>query len=127
MMTLIRRRLRLRSQGGSVGRDDGPPPDVATLAQQLARLDERLQQLRRAVDNLAQLAALETATEANQVRDRPAMADAIHRIQQELDTYEQQLAAQFFSWEQVKEPFWQAVRFGGLGMVVGWVLAQVAG
>lgn len=109
-----------------MGRDDGSLPDVATMSQQLAQLDERLQRLRRAVANLDQLAALEAeATEANQNRDRPEAAEAVQKIQQELDAYEQQLAAQLFSWEQVKEPFWQAVRFGGAGVLLGWLLAQV--
>jgi hypothetical protein len=27
-------------------------------------------------------------------------------------------------WRLMWEPFWQAVRFGGLGMAIGWVLAN---
>ena len=27
-------------------------------------------------------------------------------------------------WRLMWEPFWQAVRFGGLGIVIGWVLAS---
>ncbi len=27
-------------------------------------------------------------------------------------------------WKLMWEPFWQAVRFGGLGMIIGWVLAS---
>jgi hypothetical protein len=27
-------------------------------------------------------------------------------------------------WRLMWEPFWQAVRFGGLGIIIGWVLAN---
>jgi hypothetical protein len=35
------------------------------------------------------------------------------------------LESQLFSWNGIKEVFWQAIRFGGLGMVAGWVLRSM--
>ena len=32
-----------------------------------------------------------------------------------------------FQWSDVKEPFWQAVRFGGVGIIIGWLLKSWAG
>jgi len=46
----------------------------------------------------------------------------LKRIQAELDEIEVNLESQLFSWGSLKEPFWQAVRFGGLGMLIGWML-----
>jgi protein subunit release factor A len=51
----------------------------------------------------------------------------LKHIRQQLEQLEVALESQLFSWNGLKEVFWQAVRFGGLGMVVGWVLRSVAG
>jgi flagellar motility protein MotE (MotC chaperone) len=46
----------------------------------------------------------------------------LKQIRQQLETLEVALESQLFSWTGLKEVFWQAVRFGGLGMMIGWVL-----
>ncbi|GAC1482640.1 MAG: hypothetical protein NVS2B14_21410 [Chamaesiphon sp.] len=48
------------------------------------------------------------------------------QIQDQIETLEVNLESQLFSWGSLKEPFWQAVRFGGLGVVVGWILKSCA-
>ena len=48
-------------------------------------------------------------------------------IKAELETIELNLESSLFGWNSVKEPFWQAVRFGGLGIIIGWVLKSCAG
>jgi len=54
-------------------------------------------------------------------------SDEMVRIQQRITAVEADLASQLFSWRQLQEPFWQAVRFGGLGVIVGWLLRSWAG
>lgn len=61
-------------------------------------------------------------------RDRtPALRAELKEIQRQLDEIEVALESQLFSWSGLKEIFWQAVRFGGLGVVMGWILRSCAG
>lgn len=46
----------------------------------------------------------------------------LQQLQQQLEAIELNLESSLFSWGSLKEPFWQAVRFGGLGIIVGWIL-----
>ena len=47
----------------------------------------------------------------------------LQKIETQLEELEFNLESRLFSWAGFKEVFWQAVRFGGLGIVVGWSLA----
>ena len=51
----------------------------------------------------------------------------LRQIKEQLEAIELNLESHLFSWGSLKEPFWQAVRFGGLGIVVGWILKSCAG
>ncbi len=53
----------------------------------------------------------------------PELQAELRRIEQELEALELNLESQLFSWAGFKEVFWQAVRFGGLGLAIGWSLA----
>ncbi len=50
----------------------------------------------------------------------------LKRIQTQIDTLQLRLESDLFGWHSLKEPFWQVVRFGGLGMVLGWILKGCA-
>jgi chromosome segregation ATPase len=50
----------------------------------------------------------------------------LKEIQAQLEAVEVNLESQLFTVDIFKEPFWQAVRFGGLGIVVGWILKSCA-
>ncbi len=52
----------------------------------------------------------------------PALQAELKEIKTQLETIEVNLESQLFTIDVFKEPFWQAVRFGGLGIVVGWIL-----
>jgi hypothetical protein len=58
--------------------------------------------------------------------NRQVLQAELNQIRQQLETIELNLESQLFSWGSLKEPFWQAVRFGGLGIVVGWILKSCA-
>jgi len=49
------------------------------------------------------------------------------RLQKQIDELEETLEGKILTWEMVKEPFWQALRFGGLGLVLGWALKSWVG
>lgn len=51
----------------------------------------------------------------------------LKHIRQQLEALEVALESQLFSWSGLKEIFWQAVRFGGLGIVIGWILKSLVG
>lgn len=61
-------------------------------------------------------------TQAQQ-EPHPQIQAEIQQIQQQLEALEVALESQLFSWSGVKEGFWQAVRFGGVGVAIGWLLA----
>lgn len=117
------RRARGLSQRGSLG----PPasdsaPSLAELIPQLEAMETRLQQLKAGVLNIVQLGQLgaESGTRAS---DQSTVEAEMSRLQQSVDDFELELTSRLISWQHIKEPFWQAVRFGGLGIVVGWGLA----
>lgn len=51
----------------------------------------------------------------------------LKHLKQQLEDLEVALESQLFSWSGVREIFWQAARFGGLGFVLGWVLKSFVG
>ncbi|MEM9807333.1 MAG: hypothetical protein AAF959_18875 [Cyanobacteria bacterium P01_D01_bin.56] len=42
------------------------------------------------------------------------------RLKKQIETLEETLENQLLSWNNLKEPFWQVLRFVGLGLVLGW-------
>jgi hypothetical protein len=59
--------------------------------------------------------------------NRQNLKAELKQIQEQLETIELNLESRLFSWGSLKEPFWQAVRFGGLGIIIGWILKSYAG
>jgi len=57
----------------------------------------------------------------------PRYRTELRQIKEQLESIENNLESQLFTFNSLKEPFWQAVRFGGLGVVVGWLLKSWAG
>ena len=57
--------------------------------------------------------------------------DTLHKQLQEisdrLEQIEGDLESRLLSWNSFREPFWQIVRFGGIGVVIGVILKSCAG
>ncbi|HEY9806446.1 MAG TPA: hypothetical protein V6D04_07755 [Candidatus Obscuribacterales bacterium] len=53
---------------------------------------------------------------------RQELQAELKQIWQQLEALEVALESRLLSWNSLKDVFWQAVRFGGLGVVVGWIL-----
>jgi hypothetical protein len=49
-------------------------------------------------------------------------ADELAQMQDRIEALKVTLESHLLSWREIQEPFWQIVRFGGLGMVIGWFL-----
>jgi hypothetical protein len=46
----------------------------------------------------------------------------LKQLQQQLELIELNLESKLIVWD---EPFWLAVRFGGLGLIIGWILKSL--
>lgn len=80
---------------------------VKTDQQRQQELNQRLEQTQQAL---------------NRNRSSKSLQAELKQIRQQLEELELALESQLFSWSGLREGFWQAVRFGGIGVVIGWVL-----
>lgn len=97
---------------------------LASVEQSFQALKSRYVQVQQ--DQQAQLQVQRRRSELKQQLRRsptPELQAELKQIQNRLDELEINLESRLFSWESLKEPFWQIVRFGGLGVVIGWFLA----
>jgi hypothetical protein len=123
-MKRVYRRHSSHTQRGSVGGSlEGAGPSLPELWQQLEGLEARLHQLKTGLSNLLQLQQAEADPPADDVQ---AAAQETLRLQEAAEAFELELASRVMPWQHLQEPFWQAVRFGGLGLLVGWFLAWLA-
>lgn len=56
-----------------------------------------------------------------------ALKAEVQTLKKQLDDLEIALESQLFSWRGLTDAFWQAIRFGGLGLILGWLLKTWAG
>ncbi|MEM6436512.1 MAG: hypothetical protein AAF773_22085 [Cyanobacteria bacterium P01_D01_bin.115] len=93
--------------------------DLTQLETSVAVLRQRFEQQR---------ALLQQQRQIEQQLQMPGLsAQEIGNLQHRLEALELQLESQLFDWQALQEPFWQAVRFGGIGIVLGWILKAIAG
>lgn len=113
---------------------DPQPGDIGEFEQSLEDVEQSLvalkqrytqvqQDLRRQAD--LQQRAIQVGQELRK-NQLPQLKVELRQIKEQLEAIEINLESQLFSWGSLKEPFWQAVRFGGLGVVVGWILKSCA-
>lgn len=87
--------------------------------QQQQDLQQRLEQTQRSLQNASNRSGLNRS-------DYRSLKAELKQIQQQLEEVELRLESQLFAWNGLREVFWQAVRFGGLGIVIGWLLRDWA-
>lgn len=112
-----------------------PPSEEQDFEQALAEVERSLEQLKARyfqvkADQQRQDALQQEFNQLQQQYQRsrtPALRSEIKQIKQRLDDLDMSLESQLFSWSGLKEVFWMAVRFGGLGLVLGWFLHAWAG
>ena len=101
---------------------------LETVERSLATVKERYTQVQ--VDRLRQVELGNRREDIREsVRQNPTaqLKKELREIEQELETIELNLESSLFSWVSIKQPFWQAIRFGGLGILLGWILKSYAG
>jgi chromosome segregation ATPase len=115
--------------------DEQPDPGETEFEQTLAEVAENLQSLRDRYEQIKRdrLRQKELQYRREQIRKSPkqngnssSLKAEIKQIQEQLEIIEINLESSLFSWRSLKEPFWQAVRFGGLGIIIGWLLKSYA-
>lgn len=109
---------------------ENPEPDFAQELEEVERsllsLKQRYAQVER--DRLQKAQWQQHLQELQQNKyQTPEIKAELKHIQQQLQVLEINLESQLFSWGSLKRPFWQAVRFGGMGVIIGWILKSWAG
>lgn len=61
------------------------------------------------------------------LRQRQELKSQLQIIHTQLEEIDAAIAAQLISWSSFKEPFWQIVRFTGLGFLLGVLLKSCIG
>ncbi|MBD2038731.1 hypothetical protein H6F76_27645 [Leptolyngbya sp. FACHB-321] len=98
--------------------------ELAAIERSLTGLKERYMQVQQDEQTQAQLQEHQKQLKQQIQRSpSPALKAELTQLQTQLDALEVKLESRLFSWGSLREPFWQIVRFGGLGLVVGWSIA----
>jgi cytochrome c biogenesis factor len=93
--------------------------ELLELERSLFALKDRFFQVETDQELQAELQQRLQELEENQL---PEMKVELKLIQQQLEVLEINLESRLFTWRSVKQPFWQVIRFGGLGVILGWLL-----
>jgi arginyl-tRNA synthetase len=96
--------------------------ELLALERSLVALKERYNQVQ--ADKSHQRELQQRLEELRHSKQQQMKAE-LRQIQQQLEALEVRLESQLFSWSSLKEPFWLAVRFGGLGVIIGWLMKFV--
>ena len=108
--------------------------ETEDIAQSLTALEKRVAAVRQRHSDVIQAQAEKqelrvrlnrAQRELQQHRTQQIQAE-VKALQARLEEVELILESQLFSWSGLKEPFWQAIRFGGIGVVIGWVLKTLS-
>mgnify|MGYP001564150559 CR=1 FL=1 len=101
---------------------------LEAVERSLAAVKERYTQIQVDRQRQAELGNLrEDVRKSVRQNPLPQLKQELRQIEQELEAIELNLESSLFSWGSIKQPFWQAVRFGGLGILLGWILKSYAG
>ncbi len=98
--------------------------ELTDIERSLLELKERYSQVQRDEQLQAQLQERQAQVkQALQQTRLTTLKVELKQIQEKLDELEVNLESRLFSWGSLREPFWQVIRFGGVGVVIGWLLA----
>jgi len=100
---------------------------LAEVERSLMALKERYAEVQRDQKRQAELKHRyeEVRQDRSRVRSQELKAQ-LQQIKQQLEMLEINLESSLFSWSSLKEPFWMAVRFAGIGLIIGWLLKSFA-
>lgn len=98
---------------------------LTQLERDLAALKARYVQVQQAQAGQAELRHRQSQIRQHlrRTKDREAQAE-LSQIQDRLTELQVILESQLLTWSSFKQPFWLAVRFGGVGFILGVALHQ---
>jgi predicted RNase H-like nuclease (RuvC/YqgF family) len=98
--------------------------EVEAVERSLQALKDRYQQIQQDEQRRVELGhRREEIRQELRQSPLPQLKAELQRLEEQLEVLETNLESRLLSWSSLKRPFWQIVRFGGLGMVLGWFLA----
>ncbi|WP_069789330.1 hypothetical protein A5482_011105 [Cyanobacterium sp. IPPAS B-1200] len=100
---------------------------IFELESAIAQLKQRYNQVEK--DQIRQKVLKEEKKELEKQLKRNSqnsIKTEINLINQQLEEIEVRLETQLFKWSSLNEPFWQIVRFGGFGIIIGWILKSLS-
>ncbi|XGV99002.1 MAG: hypothetical protein ACAF41_08700 [Leptolyngbya sp. BL-A-14] len=98
--------------------------ELAVVERSLNDLKSRYAQIQQDEQTQAQLQERKEQLKRKMQRSStPELKAELTRLQTQIDELEVNLESKLFSWGSLREPFWQIIRFGGLGIVIGWSIA----
>lgn len=100
---------------------------LADLALQLEAVQARLAQVQHSETRRQELQGQRADLETRQSQSPTGIKTELQLIAEELEKVELELESRLWNWHRYREPFWEIVRFGGAGVVLGWFLKTWAG
>jgi chromosome segregation ATPase len=113
--------------------------EIAEVEELLSQVKQRYEQIRIAQADLTPLTQqqreLQKQLKSSQVnslaqaqwRDRQGLKEELAAVEQRLTEISVELESRLISWQSFREPFWQILRFGGVGIILGYYLKALAG
>jgi predicted RNase H-like nuclease (RuvC/YqgF family) len=99
---------------------------LAAVEQSLQNLKDRYQQVKTDQQQQAELQErYDRLKQSLQPANTSELQPELRQIQSQIEALELNLESRLISESSLREIFWQVVRFGGLGLVIGWFLAFV--
>lgn len=98
---------------------------IAEVEQSLISLKERYHQVQSDRTRQGELKARLDSLKRERHHNSPELRAELQQIKAQLETIELNLESRLFNWGSLREAFWQAVRFGGIGVVIGWLLKSL--
>lgn len=101
---------------------------IASIEESLTKLKLRYQQVKRDQTRQKQLKELasDLKNQAQTSEERKAIASELKHIEKELVNLEINLESRLWNWKELQKPFWQIVRFTGVGILIGWILKTLS-
>ncbi|WGV23235.1 hypothetical protein [Halotia branconii] len=115
-----------KSQSSRENQEPDFVQELESVERSLLSLKERYAQVQSDRQQQAQWQQRRHELQQNKHQTAELKAE-LRQIQQHLEVLEVNLESQLFSWQSLKKPFWQAVRFGGMGVIIGWILKSCVG
>jgi chromosome segregation ATPase len=106
--------------------DDSPQLDETEFERAIADVEAALATLKARYTQVKQDQRQRSQLIQQARHTAPALKTELARLQQEIDTIDLNLESRLFRWRSLLHPFWMAVRFGGLGILIGWLLHTLA-